>query len=371
MPVPPYEHSPEGKRLTTGPSPRNILVIQLGDIGDVVVATPTFRAFRETHPDARVSVLVRRGYGSLLQGDPHLDEVLEVTKSRSRILEAFENFRLAGRLRRARYDLVFDLRTGDRGAILAFLTRAPAKVSFGGDGSFWRRYVFTRLIRQDELTVAPSAHPGADQSLRLVACIGVGTADSRPKLHVPEETAGNIRRLLAAEGLPRDARFVTVNPFSRWKYKEWGYGKWVEVLDRIRDRYGLPALVVGAKEEAEEALRIAERCNPGARSVAGKTTLGELAALLSRSTLHLGVDSAAPHIANAVGTPTVTIFGPSDWRAWTIPDATHRVVCPDDPCVPCHKKGCDHSEVGLCLDNMEPGKVVREVEEVLEASGVI
>ena len=335
-----------------------------------MVATPTFRAFGETYPDARVSVLVRRGYGSLLQGDPHLHEILEVTKSRSKLLEAFENIRLAGRLRRERYDLVFDLRTGDRGAILAFLARAREKVSFGGDGAWWRRYVFTRLIRQDELVVAPpTTHPGADQSLRLVARIGVETADSRPKLYVPEETAGNVRRMLAAEGLPGDARFVTVNPFSRWKYKEWGYGKWVEVLDWIRDRYGLPALVVGSKEEAEMALRIAERCKPGARSVAGKTTLGELAALLSRSALHLGVDSAAPHIAYAVGTPTVTIFGPSDWRAWTIPDATHRVVFPDDPCVPCHKKGCDHKEVSLCLEAMGPGKVLREVGEALEASG--
>jgi len=356
--------------LTTRTPPRNILVIQLGDIGDVVVSTPTFRAFRDTYPDARVSVLVRKGYGSLIVGDPHLFEVLEITKTRSKLLEASENFRLAGRLRRARYDLVFDLRTGDRGSILAFLSRAPVKVAFGGAGAFWRRYVFTRLIRQDELTVAPpTAHPGADQSLRLVARIGVGTADSRPRLYVPEETAGNIRRMLAAEGLPGDARFVTVNPFSRWKYKEWEYEKWVEVLDWIRDRFGLPALVVGAKEEAEEAMRIAGRCKPGARSVAGKTTLGELAALLSRSTLHLGVDSAAPHIANAVGTPTVTIFGPSDWRAWVVPDATHRVVCPDDPCVPCHRKGCDHTEVSLCLDTMGTGKVIREVGEALKASG--
>lgn len=352
------------------PERNNILVIQLGDIGDVVLSTPTFRAFRETYPDARVSVLVRRGYGSLLAGDPHLFEVLEVTKSASKFFEMSENFRLAGRLRRARYDLVFDLRTGDRGAILAFLSRAPMKVAFGGAGAFWRLYVFTRMIRQDELRVAPPpAHPGADQSLRLVAVIGVGTPDSRPKLYVTEQSAASVRRLLTAEGLPGDAPFITVNPFSRWKYKEWGYGKWAEVLDGVRDRYGLPALVVGAKEEAEAAAGIAGRCKPGARSVAGKTTLGELAAFLSRSTLHLGVDSAAPHIAYAVGTPTVTIFGPSDWRGWTIPDATHRVVYPDDPCVPCHKKGCNHTEVSLCLDNMGTEKVLREVGEVLKVSG--
>jgi lipopolysaccharide heptosyltransferase III len=352
------------------PGLRNILVIQLGDIGDVVLSTPTIRAFRETYPDARVSVIVRKGYGSLLTGDPHLFEVLEVTKTRSKLLEASENFRLAGRLRRARYDLVFDLRTGDRGAILALLSRAPVKVAFGSAGASWRRYVFSRLIRGDEVKVTPPpAHPGADQSLRLVAPIGVGTSDSRPKLYVTEQVAASVCRLLAAEGLPGDARFITVNPFSRWKYKEWGYGKWVEVLDGVRDRYGLPALVVGAKEEAEAAAGIATRCKPEARSVAGKTTLGELAALLSRSSLHLGVDSAAPHIACAVGTPTVTIFGPSDWRGWTIPDATHRVVDPDDLCVPCHKKGCDHTEVSRCLDNLEMEKVLREAGEALETSG--
>ena len=350
----------------SGP-PREILVIQLGDIGDVVLATPTFRAFKETYPDARVSVLVRKGYGSLLVGDPHISEVLEVVKSRSRITEAADNFRLAWRLRTGRYDLVFDLRTGDRGGMLAFLAPAPEKVAFAGDGAFWRRFVFTRLIRQEEIRVTPPpAHPGADQSLRLVAVIGVGTPDSRPKLYVTEDAARTVERLLAAAGLAPGARFVTVNPFSRWKYKEWGYGKWADVLDRIRERYSFPALIVGAKEETEAASGIAGRCGNGVFNMAGKTTLGELAALVSRSALHMGVDSAAPHIAYAVGTPTITIFGPSDWRGWTIPDAFHRVVRPDDPCVPCNRKGCEDKEASRCLEEMPVEKVLDQVREMLE-----
>jgi heptosyltransferase-3 len=346
---------------------RNILVIQLGDIGDVVLATPTFRAFRETYPDARLSVLVRKGYGSLLAGDPHVTEVLEVVKSRSRLTETADNFRLARRLRTGRYDLVFDLRTGDRGGILAFLAPAREKVAFAGDGAFWRRWVFTHLIRPEEIRVTPPpAHPGADQSLRLVAVIGVATPNSRPKLYVTEEEARTVDRLLAAEGLAPGARFVTVNPFSRWKYKEWGYGKWAEVLDRIRETYSLPALIVGAKEETEAAACIAGRCGNGVHNMAGKTTLGDLAALLSRSSLHMGVDSAAPHIAYAVGTPSITIFGPSDWRGWTIPEAFHRVVRPDDPCVPCNRKGCEDREVSLCLEEMQVEKVLDPVREMLE-----
>lgn len=351
----------------THPDRRNILVIQLGDIGDVVLATPTFRAFRETYPDACVSVLVRKGYGSLLTGDPHVSEVLEVVKSRSKLTEAADNFRLARRLRTSRYDLVFDLRTGDRGGMLAFLAPAPEKVAFAGDGAFWRRWVFTRLIRQEEIRVTPPpAHPGADQSLRLVAVIGVGTPDSRPRLYVTEEAARKVDRLLAGEGMAPGARFVTVNPFSRWKYKEWGSGKWAEVLDRIRERYSLPALIVGAKEETEAAAGIAARCGDGAHNMAGKTTLGELAALLSRSSLHMGVDSAAPHIAYAVGTPSIAIFGPSDWRGWTIPDAFHRVVRPDDPCVPCNRKGCEDTEASLCLEKMPVEKVLDPAREMLE-----
>lgn len=355
--------------MTTDTHPRNILVIQLGDIGDVVLATASFRALKDRLPDARVHALVRKGCGTLLAADPNLGGIFESRRGGGKLFDAAtENLALIRSLRAERFDLVIDLRTGDRSAILALLARGTKKVAFAGDGAFWRRFIFTSLF--DRLVTAPPpAHPGADQSLRILRAAGFDVEDFLPQLHVSDEADAEASRILSGAGVSPGTRFVTINPFSRWKYKEWGYGKWVEVLDRIHDRYGLPALLVGAKEEAEEAARIAGRCKPVARNVAGMTTLGELAAVLRRSALHLGVDSAAPHIAIAVGTPTVTIFGPSDWRAWTIPDATHRVVFPDDPCVPCHKKGCDHTEVSLCLDNMEPGKVIREVEEALEASG--
>lgn len=348
--------------------PQKILVIQLGDIGDVVLATPTFRAFKETYPGARVSVLVRKGYGSLLHADPHLFEVLEVVKSRRKFLEAAENVRLVIRLRRARYDLVVDLRTGDRGAILAFLTGARDRVGrHGSEKLLWHGLLFTRMV-VDPPHGPPHAHPGGDQSLRVVRRIGVDTEDTRPRLYLDTGTISRVRGLLEENGMDPKGRFVTVNPFSRWKYKEWGYDKWGEVLDRIRERYSLPAVIVGAGEEAETANRIVGRRGGGVRNMAGKTTLGELAALLAGSSLHLGVDSAAPHIACAVGTPTVTVFGPSDWRAWTVADDLHRPVTPDKDCVPCHKKGCDGKERSICLEELAVGEVLNAVEKVLPAA---
>ncbi|MCL5885107.1 MAG: glycosyltransferase family 9 protein [Deltaproteobacteria bacterium] len=345
-------------------------MIQLGDIGDVVLATTTFRALKESYPSARLSVLVRKGYGSLLEADPRLHETIEVTKSAGKIAEiGRENIRLVRRLRRANYDLVVDLRTGDRGAILAFFTGAPVRVSlYGSDKSFWRNRIFTRLVF-DPKPAPPPVHPGADQSLRLVRAIGVDTEDTAPRLCISRAAAGRVRELLAAENIGENDRWVTINPFSRWKYKEWGYGKWVEVIDWLWERRGFLSVLVGSREEAESAADIVGKCSGRARSLAGKTTLGELAALLCLGSLHLGVDSAAPHIAFAVGTPSVTIFGPSDWRSWTVPDDTHRIVTPDNPCVPCHRKGCDGTERSICLEELGAEKVKNAISEVIAAIG--
>ncbi|MGE5700529.1 MAG: putative lipopolysaccharide heptosyltransferase III [Deltaproteobacteria bacterium] len=353
----------------TYPDRTNILLIQLGDIGDVVLATATIRAVKDSYPAARLSVLVRKGYGSLLESDPCLHEIIEVAKRGGRIAEVGgESLRLIRRLRRAAYDLAIDLRTGDRGAILAFFTGAPVKVSFyGSDKSFWRNGIFTHLI-YDPKPAPPPVHPGADQALRLVRAIGIDTADTAPRLHIPPAAAVRARALLEAEGIGANDRWVTINPFSRWKYKEWGYDKWAEVIDWLRAKHGFISVLIGSGEEAKAAEGIVGKCLGGAaRSLAGKTTLGELAAMLGRSALHLGVDSAAPHIASAVGTPTVTIFGPSDWRSWTVPDDTHRIVTPDDHCVPCRRKGCDDTERSICLEELPADKVRKEVDKAIEA----
>jgi heptosyltransferase-3 len=102
-------------------------------------------------------------------------------------------------------------------------------------------------------------------------------------------------------------------------------------------------------------------------NLAGKTTLAELSALISMSTLHLGVDSAAPHIAMAVGIPSLTIFGPGNWKSWTISDALHKVVTADMPCIPCNRMGCEDSRKSRCLDELSVNRVYSEINAILFA----
>ena len=344
----------------------NILLIQLGDIGDVVLTTPTIRAIKETYPTAQVSIMVRKPFGGLLAADPYLHGIVETAKPQGNIFKVvMEYLRFVRRLRRACYDLVIDLRTGDRGAILSFFSGAQERVGRKGGGKqFWHDFLFTRVIRST--SYGPShLHPGADQSLRIVREIGIDTEKSVPQLHILSHDHEHALELLIESGVTPATRWVTINPFSRWHYKEWGSEKWGEVIDWLSAKHRITTVLIGSPEEEAAAAEIARGREGYAFNMAGKTTLGELAAIISLSSLHVGVDSAAPHIAAALGTPTVTIHGPSDWRAWRLADDMHRMVCPEMACVPCRRMGCGDSQRSRCLEELSVDTVITAIRSIL------
>jgi heptosyltransferase-3 len=169
-------------------------------------------------------------------------------------------------------------------------------------------------------------------------------------------------KLMAAEKIETQRGFITINPFSRWSYKEWDIDKWKQLAFFNWEKYEMPTLVIGSAEEKKRGDKLTSKANFPIYNLAGRTNLRELAALLQISRLHIGVDSAAPQIAAAVGTPTLTIYGPSDWHDWAPPGEKNQVVLPDMDCSPCHKKGCGGSGRSECLDNLSVAKVRDAVE---------
>jgi len=142
-------------------------------------------------------------------------------------------------------------------------------------------------------------------------------------------------------------------------------GKWAQIIDWLGKDFSIGTVIVGSPAERERADMLSRSCAVKVFNLAGKTTLAELAGVLKQSRLHIGVDSAAPHIAAAVGTPTVTLYGPSDWRYWAPPGECHRVVFSDMACIPCNQKGCDGCGVSRCLDTLEVKQVQRVLREAL------
>jgi heptosyltransferase-3 len=345
----------------------NVLIIQLGDIGDLVWTTPTLWAVKEAYPHANISVLLREGLGCLVESDPAIYKIFEVKRNKGSLsYNAIRQLRLIRELRREKFDLVFDLRGGDRGAFMARLTGAPVRASlFYGNVPFWRNSLFTHLLMEP---VPPKERilGAAEQSLRIIRGFGIDAKTTVPRLRVSDRVMKTVHRILMESGIKPEMsdssyRLVTINPFSQWPYKEWAYDKWVGVIDWLWNEFHIPAVIVGSRQEAARAAELVNKCSGAVYSLAGKTTLAELAGVLSLSRFHLGVDSAAPHIAAAVGTPTITIYGPSDWRDWAPVGDKHRIIVSDMDCVPCHKKGCNGSGRSVCLENIE----VNMVQEVI------
>ncbi len=346
------------------PDIHHVLLIQLGDIGDVVWTTPAIRAVRQSLPKASVSLMVREGFGSLLEADPDVYRLYEIRRQTGNIFQ-----RIAGHLsflkslRDEQVDLAVDLRLGDRGAFMAFLSGAPIRITMHHPPNIplLRRLFFSHAAIPCDV---PPERGAAEQTLRILRTLGIDTADKLPRLIVSDYEKHKARKLLAQKPAFSPARWISINPYSRWSYKEWSEDKWVEIIEWLWETYAIAPVIIGSLDEAAQAHALMERCKAPVLSVAGKTTLAELAGLLSLSLLHIGVDSAAPHIAAAVGTPTVTIYGPSSWLDWAPVGNAHRIIIPDRTCAPCHAKGCNGSGRSLCLDELS----VEKVKETLRAA---
>ncbi len=347
-------------------SVRKVLLIQLGDIGDVVWTTPGIRAIKNTFPHSQISILVREGFGSLLEADPSVNRVLEAKHYSGNIIrQTAGQLSFLKDLRTEHFDVVVDLRLGDRGAFMAFATGAPIRLTLYHPTGlpWWRNFLFTHGVIPTDL---PPERGAAEQSLRILRSLGIDTADKIPRLWVSDAVKKRVREIVSREKLDALPKWITINPFSRWSYKEWSDQKWVEIIDWIWDSFMIPTIIVGSPEEKAKAALLISQCRGRAYNFAGKTSLSELAGILSVSRLHIGVDSAAPHIAAATGVPTVTIYGPSSWFDWAPVGKDHRVIIPDMDCAPCHQKGCEGSGHSRCLEELNAEKVKKIVREAME-----
>lgn len=343
----------------------NVLLIQLGDIGDVVLSLPAVRALRENFPQNDVVVAVREKAAELVEDCPWATGVISVEKKeRGPIRQIVYQKDFFLRLRRFQFDLAIDMRTGSRSALLALLSGARRRVGFyAGGEEGWRNRVFTHLMVD---AGRPGQHMAEYYSNLLTAC-NLEAVHVWPEHPIPGEKQMRAMALLAEQNVSPESPIVAVQPFSLWEYKEWGVQNFIRLINRIGSEYNLPIIITGSAGEREKAEDLIRSCRAARLyNLAGKTSIGMLAAVLKACAVFVGGDSAGIHIAAAVGTPTVSIFGPSSSVAWSPRGEQHRVVQKRLHCVPCHQKGCQGSGVSRCLEELTVAEVFAVVKEQID-----
>lgn len=335
---------------------KRILVIKLKQPGDVLVSSPVLTALKEAWPHARVSYLVRKGTEKMISDHPLLDQLYVV--QRGSPIGHVTSFLKA--IRQVNFDLVLELSGGDRGAFYTLISGGRERLGFEHGGrALWHRFCFTRLLPSPSWRMHMVEH-------NLEAVRALGIEPRQPRLHFfwPLQAETRVRQIMATHKLePRS--FVVLHPGAGWRFKCWTPQGYARVIEALQEKWHLRVVLTGspAYHEHELVAAILKECQSAPINLVARLTLKELGALIAKARFFFGMDSAPMHLAAAVDTLSVALFGPSgdfNWGPW---GEGHLVIKQDWECLPCGRDGCQGSKVSRCLVELTPEEVLEKMEE--------
>jgi heptosyltransferase-2 len=330
-------------------SPR-ILLVRFSSIGDLLLVTPLLRALRNRHPDAHLSFVVREDMADTLRNNPRLDEL--ITWRRGTPLQD-----LARRLRAGSWTHRVDL----HGSIRSRLLRTMV-------GGRWTGYPKHR-VRRKLLIMSHGRRGGhlghvADRYFIAARDLDVRPDGGPPEFLVRPEANAEAGRFLAEHDIGRDRPLIAVAPGAAHFTKRWPPYHWITLMQRMTERHDV--VVLGGNAERELAAEMVLAGGTHAASAAGRYSLDGTAALLRRASRLIAGDTGVLHLATAVGTPVVGMYGPTVEAFGFFPYHASAVTLQHDlDCRPCTSQGGPRCPLGHhnCLKLMLPAEVMRAVEE--------
>lgn len=344
----------------------HVLVICTRRIGDVLLATPVVRSLKAAHPNAEIDMLVFEGTEDVISANSDLKRVWTVAE-RPTVGAHVKLLRSIWR----RYDLALSVLASDRPTLYAWVAgRSRMGILLSDRKSWWKRRLLNQWIPFDNRTVHTIA-----MNLRLVESLGI-TPYATPTVEWRTEDEGQVRPFLC--GSPD--RYAVLHVSPKFVYKAWTVAGWVTV-GRWLQAEGLRVVVTGGSAPSEWAYcdQVQRQLGEGSVNLAGQLGLPSMGYLLSRAALYIGTDTAVSHMAAAVGTPSVVLFGPSNpvkWGPWpkgfplngdspwktkgSQRQGNVLLLQGEGDCVPCYAEGCDRHVDSLseCLQRLPAASVI-------------
>lgn len=309
--------NPDVPPVLAGKPLSRLLVIRPGGIGDMILLLPALQTLRRTFPGIIIDMICER----------RNREVLSLAGWPDAILQYDSPLRLIAHVRRHRYDAVIDTEQFHYfSALMSILARAPARIGF--KISPGRNLLYTHLVNY-----ALEGHE-ADQFMALLRPLDIGTPPAlSPVLHPPPALPPPVAGWCGTPGM----MLVTIHPGGTTACKQWAPERFAELLRRLARDSRLVFAILGDRRDRRLADSIAVRAALGDRlvSLAGRLTLTQTASILANASACIGGDSGIAHIAGALQTPTITLFGPSDSRKWGNASKGHVILQRQPACAPC------------------------------------
>jgi lipopolysaccharide heptosyltransferase II len=337
-----------------------LLVVRLRSIGDTVLATPSLIALRRFLPAARIDVLLEDWVAPVLDGFDAVDNVISFKKD-----DLKSRLQTAAKIRRAKYDVAFNLHGG---TTATFFIRASGARHRVGYRELQYNFLYNHLLSSATDFWQKETTHSAEQQLALLGFAGVPVEDKpKSRLTVTKTARDSVEERLAKSKIQnRKSKIVLIHPVAAFDTKQWATENFARVIEFLHEK-GLQSVAVTTRKE-RDVLEKLEQFSRVPFVAFDDLTLPEITALASKAEMFVGNDSGIAHIAAAVETPSVVIFGSSNihhWRPWT--NAPNEIVFENLPCRPCAGYVCKEFDSPRCILSVKTESVIEAVNKILPA----
>ncbi|HXG53414.1 MAG TPA: glycosyltransferase family 9 protein [candidate division Zixibacteria bacterium] len=331
--------------------PRRILIVLHGSIGDVARALPLANTLRRAYPEATLAWSVEPPSAPLVARHPAVDEVIVFDRPRWwRALPAF-----ARRIRNGRFDLVLDLQRHFKSGLVSLLSGAPVRLGFHRLDAKEGNWIFNNHF----IPAFGDGLPKLEHYMKFADYLGLERGPLEWRLEIDAAEAAAVRRLL--EGV--SARFAVLFAGARWESKRWFADQIAECARMLQQRYDLDVVLLGGKDEAAIAAEAVRRHGERIADLVGRTSLREALGVIARAQVAVGPDTGLAHLAAAVGTPVISLWGATSPLRTGPHGFGHLALQGRAPCAPCYRRRCPIGRI--CMRSIAVEEIADKVQLAL------
>ena len=352
-----------------------ILVMKFRNIGDVLLTTPLLSNLKRAYPNAKIDVALNKGTEDMITLNPNVNDVIiydrDKIKSYKGVKRIWEEIKFGFDIKKRRYDIVINTTEGDRGAQLAFMSRAKVKIGYKNKKNKLLKNVFDYQMPLQDLrhTIETNLDP-----LRILK---LPITDKKVEIFCSKDDEKKVDTLLESK------EFIHIHPVSRWLFKCLDDATVAKIIDYCKLGLKKEVVLTSApiKQELDKIDSILQLCKSKPLNLSGKLSLKQTAYLNSKADFFIGVDTAIMHISAANDTPVLAFFGPSGADHWGPWDnelmeseyktrrgfrsmGKHKVIQRDWDCIPCGKDGCNGTKISDCLMNLDIDFIKKEIKKI-------
>ncbi|TVM00065.1 MAG: lipopolysaccharide heptosyltransferase II [Candidatus Brocadia sp. WS118] len=346
---------------------RNILVVRLGAMGDIVHVIPAVKNLRRVFPAAYIAWLVEDKVKDLVEALPEIDEVIVFPRKKwqTAIRHPYKYFKILSeigtfvrKLREREYDIAFDFHGNFKSGLLTYVSSAGTRVGFSKGYGKEFNFVFTNVrIKPQQRKMHR-----IDKYFSLLEGMGIKACYQRPAFSISDNDCHYVDDFISRNRL-HERPIAIIHPGTSifGKFKRWSHENYAVLADRLIKEMNYSVVFTWSEPEHNLVKHILSLMQYHATIACRTASVKQLIALLQRAHLFIGGDTGPTHLASCMGIPTIAIFGPKDPAIYAPFDKNALVVRKEIPCSPCEKRACDHI---TCISSITPDDVFQAVLEL-------